>query len=117
MGRQVFRTIKAGQRFTTPVPGSETAYELKMKILLAEDDEVSADYIRKGLTGQGFVVDWVTDGREALTYCLYNDCDLFIADRMLPGMDGLAIVKALRASGSKLPVIFLTAMSDIDDKV
>lgn len=88
-----------------------------MKILLAEDDPVSAEYIRKGLTEQGFVVDWVTDGREALTYCLYNDCDLFIADRMLPGMDGLAIVKALRASGNKLPVIFLTAMSDIDDKV
>lgn len=88
-----------------------------MKILLAEDDKVSAEYIRKGLIEQGFVVDWVTDGREALTYCLYNDCDLFIADRMLPGMDGLSIVKALRASGSKLPVIFLTAMSDIDDKV
>lgn len=88
-----------------------------MKILLAEDDPVNAQYIRKGLVEQGFVVDWVTDGREALTYCLYNNCDLFIADRMLPGMDGLSIVKALRAAGNQLPVIFLTAMSDIDDKV
>lgn len=88
-----------------------------MKILLAEDDVVNAEYIRKGLIEKGFVVDWVTDGREALTYCLYNQCDLFIADRMLPGMDGLSVVKALRASGSQLPVIFLTAMSDVDDKV
>jgi len=88
-----------------------------VKILLAEDDVVSAEYIRKGLTEKGYVVDWVEDGREALTYCLYNKCDLFIADRMLPGMDGLSVVKALRASGRKLPVIFLTALSDIDDKV
>lgn len=88
-----------------------------MKILLAEDDAINGEYIRKGLTEKGFVVDWVEDGRQALTYCLYNHCDLFIVDRMLPGMDGLSVVKALRASGSKLPVIFLTAMSDVDDKV
>jgi two-component system OmpR family response regulator len=88
-----------------------------MKILLAEDDVVNGEYVRKGLTEQGYVVDWVQEGREALTYCLYNQFDLFIADRMLPGMDGLSVVKALRASGSKVPVIFLTALSDVDDKV
>lgn len=88
-----------------------------MKILLAEDDPVSGEYIRKGLTEQGYVVDWVTEGREALTHCLYNACDLLIADRMLPGMDGLSLVKALRASGSSTPVIFLTAMGAVDDRV
>jgi len=88
-----------------------------MKILLAEDDEKTANYIINGLTENGHVVDWVTDGREALTYCLYNQCDMFIADRMLPGMEGLAVVKALRTSNSQIPVIFLTAMADIDDKV
>ena len=88
-----------------------------MKILLAEDDAVNGEYVRKGLTEQGYIVDWVQDGREALTYCLYNKFDLFIADRMLPGMDGLSVVKALRASGSKVPVIFLTALADVDDKV
>ncbi len=88
-----------------------------MKILLAEDDVVNGEYVRKGLTEQGYIVDWVQEGREALTYCLYNQFDLFIADRMLPGMDGLSVVKALRASGSKVPVIFLTALSDVDDKV
>jgi two-component system OmpR family response regulator len=88
-----------------------------MKILLAEDDQKAADYIRNGLTENGHTVDWLTDGREALTYCLYNDCDLAIVDRMLPGMDGLSLVKALRATTSKLPVIFLTALGDVDDKV
>ena len=57
-----------------------------MKILLAEDDATSAEYIRKGLTEQGYVVDWVTDGRDALTHCLYNPVDLAIVDRMMPGM-------------------------------
>lgn len=88
-----------------------------MKILLAEDDPKSADYICAGLTEQGFVVDWVTDGREALSYCLYNNPDLAVVDRMMPGMDGLSLVKALRAAKSDLPVIFLTALSDVDDRV
>ena len=88
-----------------------------MKVLLAEDDVKSAEYIRKGLIENGFVVDWVEDGREALTYCLYNNVDIAIVDRMLPGMDGLSVVKALRAAKSELHIIFLTAMSDVDDRV
>ena len=88
-----------------------------MKVLLAEDDPKTAEYIRKGLIENGFVVDWITDGREALTYCLYNNVDLAIVDRMMPGMDGLSLVKALRASKSELPIIFLTALSDVDDRV
>ncbi|WP_371168874.1 response regulator [Aliiroseovarius sp. 2305UL8-7] len=88
-----------------------------MKVLLAEDDPKSAEYIRNGLVENGYVVDWVTDGREALTYCLYNQVDLAIIDRMMPGMDGLSVVKALRASNSELPVIFLTALSDVEDRV
>ena len=88
-----------------------------MKVLLAEDDPTSAEYIRKGLVENGYVVDWVTDGREALTYCLYNEADLAIVDRMMPGMDGLSVVKALRAAKSDLPVIFLTALSAVEDRV
>jgi two-component system OmpR family response regulator len=88
-----------------------------MKILLAEDDTTSAEYVRRGLTEHGHVVDWVMDGREALTHCLYNEVDLAVVDRMLPGMDGLSLVKSLRAAGRDLPIIFLTAMSDIEDKV
>lgn len=88
-----------------------------MKILLAEDDRVNGQYIQKGLVERGYVVDWVENGKDALSHCLYNQYDLFIADRMLPEMDGLSVVKALRAAGNNLPVIFLTAMSDVDDKV
>lgn len=88
-----------------------------MKILLAEDDVQSASYVQKGLVENGYAVDWVTDGREALTHCLYNDVDLLISDRMMPGMDGLALVKALRSAKVDIPVIFLTAMSDVDDRV
>lgn len=88
-----------------------------MKLLLAEDDPKSAEYIKLGLEEAGWTVDWVTDGREALTYCLYNDCDLAVLDRMMPGMDGLTVLKSLRAANKQIPVIFLTAMSNVDDRV
>ncbi len=88
-----------------------------MKILLAEDDRKTSDFIRKGLIQNSHTVDCVDDGRDALSACLYNTYDLVILDRMMPGMDGLAVVKSLRATNSKLPVLFLTAMADVDDRV
>lgn len=89
----------------------------RMKILIAEDDQRSAEFISNGLLENGHSVECVNDGRDALTYCLYNPCDILILDRMMPGMDGLSVLKALRSAGRKLPVIFLTAMGDIDDRV
>ncbi|EEB84062.1 response regulator [Roseobacter sp. GAI101] len=88
-----------------------------MKILLAEDDPKIADYIVAGLSENGHSVDHVSDGRDALSYCLYNDCDMAILDRMLPGMDGLSVLKALRASKKSLPVLFLTALGQVEDRV
>jgi two-component system OmpR family response regulator len=88
-----------------------------MKILVAEDDKTTSEFLRKGLIENGHSVDCVVDGREALTYCMYNQCDLVILDRMMPGMYGLSVLKALRAAGKALPVIFLTAMADVDDRV
>ncbi|MCB2111041.1 MAG: response regulator transcription factor [Defluviimonas sp.] len=88
-----------------------------MKILLAEDDAKMAEYLSAGLTENGHSVDHVTDGRDALSYCLYNDSDLAILDRMMPGMDGLSVLKALRAAKKDLPVLFLTAMGQVDDRV
>ena len=88
-----------------------------MKILLAEDDAKIADYIVAGLSEHGHSVDHVTDGRDALSYCLYNACDMAILDRMLPGMDGLSVLKALRASNRPLPVLFLTALGQVEDRV
>jgi two-component system, OmpR family, response regulator len=88
-----------------------------VKILLAEDDPKVASFVAAGLVENGHSVDHVTDGREALSYCLYNTCDLAIFDRMMPGMDGLSVLKALRAAGKDMPVLFLTALADVSDRV
>ncbi|WP_417310415.1 response regulator [Devosia sp.] len=88
-----------------------------MKILVAEDDARSAEFMRKGLTELGHSVETVDDGRDALTYCLYNPCDIVILDRMMPGMDGLSVLKSLRSAGRKVPVLFVTAMGDVDHRV
>ena len=88
-----------------------------MKILVAEDDQRTAEFIRKGLVESGYAVDCVDNGRDALSQCLYNNYDLAILDRMMPGMDGLDVLKALRAAKTQVPVIFLTALADVDDRV
>ncbi len=88
-----------------------------MKVVVAEDDRTSSDFIRKGLAQQGHSVESVFDGRDALTFCLYNTCDVLVLDRMMPGMDGLSVAKALRASGRTMPILFLTSMGDVDDRV
>jgi two-component system, OmpR family, response regulator len=88
-----------------------------MKILVADDDKSTAAFVQKGLKENGHAVDCVFDGRDALSYCLYNNYDLVVLDRMMPGMDGLAVLKALRAADSQIPVIFLTGMADVDDRV
>lgn len=88
-----------------------------MKILVAEDDPASADYISRGLAEEGHNVEVVSDGREALSHCLYKPCDLVVMDRMMPGLDGLSVVRALRAAGKTVPVLFLTAMGDVEDRV
>jgi two-component system OmpR family response regulator len=88
-----------------------------MKILFAEDDQKVACFVVSGLEENGHSVDHVTDGRDALSYCMYNDCDVAILDRMMPGMDGLNVVKAMRAAGQSVPVLMLTALGDVDQRV
>jgi len=88
-----------------------------MKIILAEDDSKTSDFLRKGLSQAGYSVECYADGRDALSHCLYNEVDLVVMDRMMPGMDGMAVLKALRAAGKTMPVLFLTSMSDVGDKV
>ena len=88
-----------------------------MKILIAEDDPETGDYLRKGLTGEGHAVDLLRDGREALTQAIAQSYDLFIFDRMMPGLDGLALLKALRAAQIATPAILLTAMGSVEDRV
>lgn len=88
-----------------------------MKIIVAEDDERTAEFISKGLVDNGHSVECFADGRDVLSHCLDNEFDVVVMDRMMPGMDGLSVVKALRSSGIQTPVIFLTSMSGVDDRV
>lgn len=88
-----------------------------MKILLLEDDANTAAYISKGLEEEGHTVDHIPDGRDALGPAIRKSYDVIILDRMLPNLDGLAIIKAIRGAGCRVPVLFLTALGGVDDRV
>jgi two-component system copper resistance phosphate regulon response regulator CusR len=88
-----------------------------MKILIVEDEPKTGEYIRKGLTEAGFVADLARTGPDGLHLCLTGDYDLAVMDVMLPGMDGWKVLQSLRASGIELPVLFLTARDQIEDRV
>jgi len=88
-----------------------------MKLLVIEDDATTGRYIAKGLREEGHVVDLVADGREGLIAATAGGHDVLILDRMLPQVDGLTLLKTLRGAGSKVPVLLLTAMGDVDDRI
>ena len=88
-----------------------------MHVLLVEDDVSLSRYIEKGLTEAGHNVVCVDNGKHALSLCLSEQFNIAVVDRMLPGLDGLAVVKALRISKITMPVLFLTSLSGIDDRV
>lgn len=88
-----------------------------MKILLVEDDAGTADFIAARLRERGDEVDCATDGRTGLTLAERNSYAVLVVDRMLPEMDGIALVRALRVAGTDTPVLFLTTKSGIDDRV
>ena len=88
-----------------------------VKILLIEDDRETAEYIAKGLREHGHVVDKTDNGRDGLYMATGEPYDVIIVDRNLPKMDGLSLVKAARTSGTKTPVLFLTTMGGVDDRV
>ena len=88
-----------------------------MRILLIEDDRQMADYLRKALSEVGALADHAADGREGLLQAASADYDVLIVDRMLPGLDGLGIVRTLRAAGHRTPVLILSALGEVDDRV
>ena len=88
-----------------------------MKLLVVEDDERMAEFIVRGLKEHGHVVDHAADGKDGLFLAASGTFDAMIVDRMLPSLDGLSIVKMLRATGNHTPAIFLTTMGGIDDRV
>ena len=88
-----------------------------MRILVVEDDKKTADYVAQGMSEAGHVCDIVEDGRNALFQASHEQYDVLVVDRMLPGLDGLSLVKAVRAASIGTPAIFLTSVSGVDDRV
>jgi two-component system, OmpR family, response regulator len=88
-----------------------------MKLLVIEDDREAAAYIAKGLSESGYVIDHAADGRNGLFMASSGTYDALIVDRMLPGMDGLALIAALRAAEVRTPVLILSALGAVDDRV
>jgi two-component system, OmpR family, response regulator len=88
-----------------------------MKILIVEDEVLTRDYVLSGLQGGGHSVDAAEDGVDGLALALRGTYDAIVLDRLLPGMDGLAFLKALRAAKVSTPVLFLTAIGGVDDRV
>jgi two-component system OmpR family response regulator len=88
-----------------------------MKLLVIEDDREAASYLVKGLSESGYVMDHAADGREGLFLATTGKYDALIVDRMLPGMDGLSLVAALRAAEIAVPVLILSALGAVDDRV
>ncbi len=88
-----------------------------MRVLLIEDDPDAAEFVTQGLASENHAVETVREGRDGLLRAAGEDWDLLIVDRMLPGLDGLALVRTLRAAGVMTQVLFLTTMGGIDDRV
>jgi two-component system OmpR family response regulator len=88
-----------------------------MRILVIEDDRSIGPYVADGLRREGHVVDLVADGRDGLVRAATGDHDLLVVDRLLPGLDGLALVQTLRATGNRTPVLFLTAVGGVEDRI
>jgi two-component system OmpR family response regulator len=87
------------------------------KILLVEDDRETAGYLVRGLTQEGHSVEHVTDGQEGLFRASGGTFDLIILDRMLPVLDGLAVLRALRAANIATPVLILSALATVGDRI
>jgi two-component system copper resistance phosphate regulon response regulator CusR len=88
-----------------------------MKILIVEDEPKTGDYLRQGLREAGFAVDLATTGPDGLHLALHTAPDLVILDVMLPGMDGWQVLQRIRSGGQAMPVLFLTARDQVEDRV
>jgi two-component system copper resistance phosphate regulon response regulator CusR len=88
-----------------------------MKILVVEDEPKTGDYLRQGLVEAGFIVDLAKDGTDGLHLGETGDYDLAILDVMLPGLDGWQVLAGMRRAGREMPVLFLTARDQVEDRV
>jgi two-component system OmpR family response regulator len=111
----------------SPAPGNEAlsyrimlsagVYRCGMRMLVIEDDQETADYLRKGLAESGHVADHAGSGPEGLSMALGGRYDVLIIDRMLPGLDGLAVIRVLREEKVTTPVLILSALGQVNDRV
>jgi len=88
-----------------------------MKVLVVEDDEVTAGFLAKGLRESGHVVETVGDGLEGLRRAMQGAYDVLVVDRMLPSLEGLTLIETLRKQGRETPVLILSALDDVDERV
>src|SRR5262245_54624262 len=88
-----------------------------MRILIVEDDRDAASWLVKGLTEAGHVADLAIDGEDGLNMAREKVHEVLIVDRMLPKLDGLALIRKLREEGIHIPVLILSALGDVDEKV
>ena len=95
------------------IPGAKP----KMRVLVIEDDAETLAYLQRGLEESGHTVDRAANGKEGMYLALQQEHDVAIIDRMLPGTDGLSIVRAMRASDISTPVLILSALGEVDDRV
>jgi two-component system OmpR family response regulator len=96
---------------------SNLSYIKVMRVLIIEDDAEAAEYLAKGLRESSHAAEVVGDGRDGLLQAATGRFDVLIVDRMLPGLDGLSLVHHLRATGHATPVLFLSALGEVDDRV
>jgi two-component system OmpR family response regulator len=87
------------------------------RVLTIEDDEITANGIAEELRERGFVVDWIDNGREGLARAMSDEYDAITLDRMLPGVDGLTVVSTMRTVGVYTPVLMLSALGDVDERI
>src|SRR6202521_4159689 len=107
-----------GAEASSPANGpAAVGNRLMTKVLLIEDDSETAEEIRAELADRGFEVEWSADGIEGLDKARSSRPDAMIVDRLLPGMDGLTVVEALRKDQVRTPVLVLSALGSVDDRV
>src|SRR5579862_1155287 len=118
-GRPMLTLETAGGEMIAVSPQERVAPgdEMMARLLLIEDDEETADEIRAELSDRGFDVDWAASGIEGLDKARLGEAEAIIVDRLLPGMDGLTIIEALRREGRRTPVLVLSALGAVDDRV